>query len=106
MGLALKATGRPMLYSLCQYGRFHVSEWGRSVGGHLWRTTGDITDDDETMSDIGFERNPNYGHARLGGWNDPELREVGNGGRREEEYVNERKADGMGQRRGVGGNIG
>src|SRR3546814_39302 len=43
MGLALKATGRPMLYSLCQYGRFDVSEWGRSVGGHLWRTAGVIS---------------------------------------------------------------
>lgn len=87
MGLALKATGRPMLYSLCQYGRFHVSEWGRSVGGHLWRTTGDITDDYETMSDIGFVRNPKFGHAGPGGWNDPDMLEVGNGGMSEDEYV-------------------
>src|SRR3546814_20348629 len=75
MGLSLKATGRPMLYSLCQYGRFDVYEWGRSVGGHLWRTTGDITDDYETMSDIGFVRNPKFGHAGPGGWNDPDMLE-------------------------------
>src|SRR3546814_9284108 len=76
-----------MLYSLCQYGRFDVSEWGRSVGGHLWRTTGDITDAYKTMSDIGFERNPKFGHAGPGGWNDPDMLEVGNGGMREADYV-------------------
>ena len=64
-----------------------MSEWGRSVGGHLWRTTGDITDDYKTMSDIGFERNPKFGHAGPGGWNDPDMLEVGNGGMSEDEYV-------------------
>src|SRR3546814_18966665 len=76
-----------MLYSLCQYGRFYVSEWGRSVGGHLWRTSGDITDDYETMSDIGFERNQKFGHAGQGGWNDPDMMELGNGGMSADEYI-------------------
>src|SRR3546814_18996574 len=87
MELALKATGRPMLYSLCKYGRFYVSEWRRSVGGHLLRKAGDITDDYETMSDIGFERNPKFGHAGPGGWNDTDMLEVGNGGMSDDEYV-------------------
>src|SRR3546814_20300791 len=34
LGLELKATGRLMLYTLCQYGRLHVSAWGRSVGAN------------------------------------------------------------------------
>lgn len=86
MGAALKATGRPIVYSLCEYGRFDVSSWGRSVGGHLWRTTGDITDDYTSMSDIGFVRNPKFGHAGPGGWNDPDMLEIGNGGMNQEEY--------------------
>jgi len=86
MGAALKATGRPIIYSLCQYGRFDVARWGRSVGGHLWRTTGDITDDYRTMSDIGFVRNPKFPHAGPGGWNDPDMLEIGNGGMSDDEY--------------------
>ncbi|MEH3120659.1 MAG: glycoside hydrolase family 27 protein [Sphingomonas phyllosphaerae] len=86
MGAALKATGRPIIYSLCEYGRFDVASWGRSVGGHLWRTTGDITDDYAKMSEIGFERNPRFGHAGPGGWNDPDMLEIGNGGMSDDEY--------------------
>ena len=42
MGKALKATGRPIVYSLCQYGWDTVWEWAPGLGGNLWRTTGDI----------------------------------------------------------------
>ncbi len=86
MGAALKATGRSIVYSLCEYGRFDVATWGRSVGGHLWRTTGDISDDYAKMSEIGFDRNPRFGHAGPGGWNDPDMLEIGNGGMTEDEY--------------------
>lgn len=86
MGAALKATGRQFVYSLCQYGRFEVQTWGRSVGGHLWRTTGDITDDYKTMADIGFDRNPKYAPAGPNGWNDPDMLEVGNGGMSDAAY--------------------
>jgi alpha-galactosidase len=75
-----------MIYSLCEYGRFAVSSWGRQIGGHLWRTTGDITDDYKTMSDIGFVRNPKFAPAGPGGWNDPDMLEVGNGGMTDDEY--------------------
>jgi len=86
MGAALRATGRPILYSLCEYGRFRVGSWGRSVGGHLWRTTGDITDDYATMARIGFEKNGDPADAGPGGWNDPDMLEVGNGGMTPAEY--------------------
>lgn len=54
MDAALRATGRPMVYSLCQYGVAQVWRWGGSVGGNLWRTTGDISDRFSRMATIGF----------------------------------------------------
>jgi alpha-galactosidase len=86
MGAALRATGRPIVYSLCEYGRFNVGTWGRSVGGHLWRTTGDIEDNYATMARIGFEANGDPANAGPGGWNDPDMLEVGNGGMTDDEY--------------------
>ena len=56
MGDALRAAGRPILYSLCQYGVGDVWRWGPSVGANLWRTTGDITDNYERMMFIGLEQ--------------------------------------------------
>ncbi|AQR72300.1 glycoside hydrolase family 27 protein [Sphingomonas sp. LM7] len=87
MGAALKATGRPIVYSLCEYGRFDVGAWGRQVGGHLWRTTGDITDDYPTMARIGFDKNGNAAYAGPNGFNDPDMLEVGNGGMSLDEYT-------------------
>lgn len=86
MGQALRRTGRPIVYSLCQYGRDRVGRWGRDVGGHLWRTTGDITDEYATMARLGFDRNGDSADAGPGGWNDPDMLEVGNGGMTPEEY--------------------
>jgi alpha-galactosidase len=87
MGAALKATGRAIIYSLCEYGREDVGSWGRDVGGHLWRTTGDIKDQYESMARNGFERNGEPEHTGPGGWNDPDMLEVGNGGMSHDEYV-------------------
>lgn len=86
MGEALAATGRDIVYSLCQYGRFDVGSWGRDVGGHLWRTTGDIEDTYARMSWIGFDANGKPNHTGPNGWNDPDMLEVGNGGMTHDEY--------------------
>lgn len=86
MGQALRAAGRPIVYSLCQYGRDRVGRWGREVGGHLWRTTGDIEDKYTSMAAIGFDKNGDPDDAGPGGWNDPDMLEVGNGGMSEDEY--------------------
>ena len=51
---ALDKTGRPIVFSLCQYGSNDVWAWGPSVGGNLWRTTGDIKDTWDSMTGIGF----------------------------------------------------
>jgi len=86
MGDALRKTHRPIVYSLCQYGRLDVWKWGADVGGNLWRTTGDIRDAWDSMSRIGFGQNELAQWARPGHWNDPDMLEIGNGGMTETEY--------------------
>ena len=44
MRQALDATGRPIVLSICEWGTDKPWLWGAKVGGNLWRTTGDITD--------------------------------------------------------------
>jgi alpha-galactosidase len=83
---ALRATGRPIVYSLCQYGVDAVWRWGADVGGNLWRTTGDIKDNYARMSEIGFSQAGLSRFAGPGHWNDPDMLEVGNGGMNLEEY--------------------
>jgi alpha-galactosidase len=56
MGDALKATGRPILYSLCQYGVDQPWKWGPGVGAQMWRTTDDIDDSYGRMITIGFSQ--------------------------------------------------
>ena len=75
----LKAAGRPMLYSLCQYGMQDVWKWGASVGGQMWRTTGDIADNYNSMVLHGLAQNGLEKYAGPGHWNDPDMLEIGNG---------------------------
>src|SRR5260370_2759853 len=86
MGDALLASGRPIVYSLCQYGRADVWKWGPDVGGNAWRTTGDIRDAWASMSKIGFDQDKLAQYAKPGHWNDPDMLEIGNGGMTETEY--------------------
>jgi alpha-galactosidase len=87
MGSALLATGRPIVYSLCQYGLLESQEWAAAVGGNLWRTTGDISDNWESMSHIGFDLQAKLApYSGPGHWNDPDMLEVGNGGMSDLEY--------------------
>jgi alpha-galactosidase len=86
MALALRATGRPIVYSLCQYGLLDVGKWGADAGGNLWRTTGDISDSWQSMSNIGFGQNGREIYAGPGHWNDPDMLEIGNGRMTDTEY--------------------
>jgi alpha-galactosidase len=89
MSKALKKAGRPIVFSLCEWGQNKPWQWAAPVG-HLWRTTGDITNQ--------FEGTKNFGtwsangvmrilemqdtlrkYAGPGHWNDPDMLEVGNG---------------------------
>ena len=76
---ALNATGRPIFYSLCNWGEEDTINWGPQVG-NSWRTTQDIKD---LWASIEMNFRYNYdGRAASGpgGWNDPDMLEVGNGG--------------------------
>ncbi|WP_440902264.1 ricin-type beta-trefoil lectin domain protein [Actinosynnema sp.] len=82
---ALLATGRRIVFSVCEWGENQPWTWARDVG-HLWRTTPDITDTWGSVVDI-FHRNaPLNDAAGPGGWNDPDMLEVGNGGMTTTEY--------------------
>lgn len=83
---ALNKTGRPMFYSICNWGQEKVWEWGAKVG-NSWRTTGDIVDNFDSMRSI-YKRNVVlYEWGKPGGWNDPDMLEVGNGHMETHEYI-------------------
>ena len=79
MDKALKATGRPIVFSLCQYGWDAVWEWAPSVGGNLWRTTGDIQPNWDRIYDLLEQQAGLRAYAGPGHSNDPDMLEVGNG---------------------------
>ena len=94
MSEALSKTGRPIVFSLCEWGTNRPWAWAKDVG-HLWRTTYDIMDcwvcrRDYTGMDwvsildmqVGLEKYAGPGH-----WNDPDMLEVGNGNMTTNEYV-------------------
>ncbi len=78
MGQALRATGRPILFSICEWGKHKPWEWGARAGGQMWRTTGDISDSWESIVKIGFEQQAGLeAYAGPGRWNDPDMLVVG-----------------------------
>jgi alpha-galactosidase len=82
---ALAATGRPILYSICEWGQNQPWTWAAPVG-NSWRTTGDINDSYAKMLSI-YKANIKLGkYAGPGHWNDPDMLEVGNGGMSDTEY--------------------
>jgi alpha-galactosidase len=82
---ALAASGRAIVYSLCNWGENAPWNWGPATG-NLWRTTGDIADNWGSMLGI-FRANVDHAFAAApGGWNDPDMLEVGNGGMTDTEY--------------------
>jgi alpha-galactosidase len=95
MSDALRATGRPIVFSICEWGTHQPWGWAASVGGNLWRTTGDIYDAWQSATDsnegsgvldildrqVGLASFAGPGH-----WNDPDMLEVGNGGMSDDEY--------------------
>jgi alpha-galactosidase len=75
---ALTATGRSIVFSICEWGVNAPWSWAASVG-HLWRTTGDIGPTFASMLSI-FKTNVALAsYAGPGHWNDPDMLEVGNG---------------------------
>eukprot|EP01113_Clastostelium_recurvatum_P034661 TRINITY_DN472_c0_g1_i2.p1 TRINITY_DN472_c0_g1~~TRINITY_DN472_c0_g1_i2.p1 ORF type:complete len:582 (-),score=120.82 TRINITY_DN472_c0_g1_i2:118-1863(-) len=82
---ALNATGRHIFFSMCEWGVDNPASWAGEVG-NSWRTTADISDNWNSMiSNLGINSRL-YPSAGPGGWNDPDMLEVGNGGMTTTEY--------------------
>ncbi|HEV8535518.1 MAG TPA: glycoside hydrolase family 27 protein [Candidatus Limnocylindria bacterium] len=76
--MALRAAKRPIVLSICEWGRSRPWEWAGTVG-HLWRTSWDIQPEWSsitTILDLQSELHPFSGADH---WNDPDMLEVGNG---------------------------
>ncbi|KAG5008419.1 hypothetical protein AAZX31_09G251500 [Glycine max] len=86
MTRALMMAGRPIFFSLCEWGDLHPALWGAKVG-NSWRTTNDINDSWESMISRADMNEVYAEYARPGGWNDPDMLEVGNGGMTKNEYT-------------------
>jgi alpha-galactosidase len=93
MSDALKECGRPIVFSICEWGDSKPWEWAQGIG-HLWRTNADIRDCYQCTFDwgglgvldiidkqVGLQQYAGPGH-----WNDPDMLEVGNGGMTPDEY--------------------
>ncbi len=76
--LALAATRRPIVFSICEWGRSRPWEWAGAIG-HLWRTCWDIQDTWESVTAILDQQVELHPHAGPDHWNDPDMLEVGNG---------------------------
>lgn len=84
MSDALKATGRPIVYAICEWGQRKPWLWAKAAGGHLWRTTWDLRDtwqsnnkDLTGIIEIFNDQDSLAQYAGPGGWNDPDMLMVG-----------------------------
>ncbi len=97
MGDALKKTGRPIIYAICEWGPRKPWLWARAAGGNLWRTTWDSRDtwqsnnkDLTGIMEIFDQQEGLAQYAGPGGWNDPDLLMVGLYGKGKSSSVNGR----------------
>jgi len=81
MGKIVRALDRDVVFNLCQYGMGDVWKWGGKVGGHCWRTTGDLGWEKDTslpgFYSIGFKNAQHAQYAGPGRWNDPDYILIG-----------------------------
>ena len=81
MGAILASLDRDIVFNLCQYGMGEVWKWGGEVGGHCWRTTGDLGLEKggrlPGFFRIGLRNAQHFEHARPGAWNDPDYLLIG-----------------------------
>lgn len=75
---ALNKTGRPIFYSICEWGVYSPWDWGGEIG-NSWRTTDDIKDDWNHLIRVADNSMYIGQHAGPGGWNDLDMLEIGNG---------------------------
>ncbi|KAF0930756.1 hypothetical protein E2562_034940 [Oryza meyeriana var. granulata] len=85
MSNAMKTYGKNIFFSLCEWGKENPATWAGSMG-NSWRTTDDIADNRGSMASCADQNYQCAAYAGPGGWNDPDMLEVGNGGVSEAEY--------------------
>ena len=81
MSMALKATGRDIVFSACNWGQKEPWKWMRSVGAHLYRSTGDIMDNYKSFTEIFKSQLDNLCMSGVGCFNDMDMLTVGMDGR-------------------------
>lgn len=77
MSLALRHSGRDMLFAACNWGSDDVWSWIRSAGAHTYRSTGDISDNIKSFTDIFRSQLPKLGSSAPGCFNDLDMMTVG-----------------------------
>jgi alpha-galactosidase len=77
MGKLLQEQPRDMVFNLCQYGMGNVWEWGADVGGHCWRTAGDLGFELNRIFDVALANTAHRAWSRPGAWNDPDYVQIG-----------------------------
>jgi len=73
----LKELDRDFVLNLCQYGMGDVWKWGESVGGHCWRTAGDLGFELKQYHDVARRNAEHAEYAHPGSWNDPDYLQIG-----------------------------
>jgi len=79
-------SGRPIFFSMCEWGVDNPATWAMEVG-NSWRTTGDISDGWDSMTSRIDQNDQWWNYSGTGGWNDPDMLEVGNGHMTTAEYI-------------------
>jgi alpha-galactosidase len=85
MADALRATGRPIVFAMCEWGQSKPWEWADKIG-NSWRTAADLFDHFPNMLAAVDVNEPLWPHAGPGHWNDPDMLQIGNGGMSAAEY--------------------
>lgn len=77
MGDLLRQQPRDMVLNLCQYGMGNVWEWGAEVGGHSWRTSGDLGFELNRIFEVALKNAEHRAFNGPGSWNDPDYLQIG-----------------------------
>ena len=77
MGEILKRQNRDIVFNLCQYGMGDVWEWGAEVGGHCWRTSGDLGFELDRIFEVALKNAEHRQWSKPGAWNDPDYIQIG-----------------------------
>ncbi|MCK9641014.1 MAG: putative Ig domain-containing protein [Prolixibacteraceae bacterium] len=77
MGTILNSLDRDVVFNLCQYGMGDVWKWGAEIGGHSWRTSGDLGFELDRIFDVALKNSEYRAYSKPGEWNDPDYIQIG-----------------------------